>query len=376
MSLSILRLVGSVCVAAGLCLYGCGGGAGEAAAPRFLLTGSQDPGGPAALSVMELDAVTGEPTARPERTKALGSGYPQVVAVHPSRRYVYVGVQGRGLMGFSVDLASGQLSSIAGSPFVSPASDGTTEPSPTAITFHPSGRWVFVAHDDGTDQRQPVDVFAVNTDTGALTVQPQLGVLASARAHVMTSSQDGQYLYVGSWLVNELHAFSVDGQTGKLKPLPGSPYASTFIPFILALHPKGRWLYTVDSLSDEMVALPLQPDTGVPSFSTAVRSPVAGLLPSAFLIDPQGRFAYSPSNGSVTRLLIDPVSGSIENDGSLAIGDDAEGMVMSPDGTRLYAMQPREKRVTTVALTPSAMRTVARSPVLTPALTFGVPALW
>lgn len=369
-----------------LLLAACGGGGSDVAEPvpearaaPLLFVGSGAPGSQASLSVMELDNNRGTAVQRRDLTAALGSGYVQTLAVEPSRRHLYVGLQSRGISAFTIDAASGRLALIGSGPVTTSAFDlrpGQRAPSPMSIAFHPTGRWVFVSHDDSSDRPSPIEVFERDPSTGALSPRPESGALAGPRAHNMALSGDGQILYAGSWLAPALHAWRVEASTGKLTPLPGSPYAMSFLPSCLVLHPSGRWLLTADSGASTVVAVPLQA-SGIPAFDASVRSMVPDLRLSTMAADLAVGFLYvSMGLQDLARLSVDATTGRVRMAGSLAVGGSAEGIVASADGKFVYAVLPRESKVLVIRPGPDSLTLVSTADAAAPPLTFSVPALW
>jgi 6-phosphogluconolactonase (cycloisomerase 2 family) len=90
---------------------------------------------------------------------------PKGVTIDPTGSFLYVSNSGDGTVsGFTINATTGELTAIAGSPFVAA---GTASPnSPTAVQVDPSGQFAYVGNGDaGT-----LSVFSINIMTGALTV--------------------------------------------------------------------------------------------------------------------------------------------------------------------------------------------------------------
>jgi 6-phosphogluconolactonase (cycloisomerase 2 family) len=90
---------------------------------------------------------------------------PKGVTIDPTGSFLYVSNSGDGTVSaFKINASTGQLTAIAGSPFVAA---GTASPNtPTAVQVDPSGQFAYVGNGDaGT-----LSVFTINLATGALTV--------------------------------------------------------------------------------------------------------------------------------------------------------------------------------------------------------------
>jgi 6-phosphogluconolactonase len=99
-----------------------------------------------------------------------------------------------------------------------------------------------------------------------------------------------------------LHDF--DPETGRLRPHPDHPYtqlSSGAGPRHLALHPSGRFVYTINELSSTMSAFSYDPQTAVmrviATLSTIPEDFVSRNSGAQILVHPSGRFAYSSNRG-------------------------------------------------------------------------------
>jgi hypothetical protein len=174
------------------------------------------------VAVFSIDEMTGVLTEVPGSPFSTGSyGTPGNIVLDPYG-FLYVTLSNPPdgqdyIAGFSVNTSTGGLTPVAGSPFaVSPLvfSD---------IALDLSGQWLFAGAPPETIQE-----FQVNTFTGALTP------MASTSAPIVNLMEVvGDYLYVpnstyvgSSGTPSGISVFSIDGVTGALVQVPGSPFAS------------------------------------------------------------------------------------------------------------------------------------------------------
>ena len=159
--------------------------------------------------------------------------------------------------------------------------------------------------------------------------------------HRMASTQE--YVYVAEAGFSSVGAYAVDGTTGNLTPLPGSPFSAGLIPQSVAVDPTGGFLYvtneTYGSSDDGSVsAYAINPSNG--ALTQVNGSPFAtGIQPAGIAITPSGAFAYVANNSSHS------VSGyAIAGDGSLTplygspynVGQFPVDIAIDPTGAFLY----------------------------------------
>ncbi len=171
---------------------------------------------------------------------------PRTPALHPTGRFLYVATD-TGILGYAVDSASGMLTAVPGSPF--PAwTNGNY------IAIEPGGKFAYVPNPNETRMK----VFAVATETGALTeVANAIVSTGGINPQVPVFDRGGQFLYVPNELADfglttgTIGAFRIDGSTGKLTAVAGSPFPAGQIPHNLGLDIDGlgKYLYVNDGAS-------------------------------------------------------------------------------------------------------------------------------
>src|SRR5437762_458480 len=145
------------------------------------------------------------------------------------------------IAGFSIAHGnSGALTAIPGSPFtISDTFSGSTNF--PRIEADPLGRFVFITNFAAGQ----IDVFQVDQTTGALTVAPSSPFNTSSlqvAPFMLALDATGTFLYVSDTGNNGIPGFTVDGTTGALTLINGSPFpgssASDLVP-----NPAGPQLY-------------------------------------------------------------------------------------------------------------------------------------
>lgn len=123
------------------------------------------------------------------------------------------------ISGFSMDLSTGALTPLSGSPFPLPAGHGI------ASAF---GEYLYVTSGDY------VVGYAINPANGALTPLPGFPVSAGANAYAISIDSNDQFLYVANEGGASISGFRLDAATGALAPLPDSPFAAGDRPDFIA----------------------------------------------------------------------------------------------------------------------------------------------
>jgi len=201
----------------------------------------------ASLARYSVDAASGQ--LRFVDYQTIGKNTPETL-IDPSGRYLLAISQStRRLFVYRIDLQDGALTPVPGSPFATKGSG------PFQISFHPSGRFFYMAlRFDG------VGAYAFDPTTGAVTPLPDSPYPAQERTRAVALTPAGDVLYALNSYVNTLSAFAVDAKTGALRALPGFP---------ISVGTAGKYDYSY--LSQDI-------------------PPTAGALPYHMLVDVRGKF--------------------------------------------------------------------------------------
>jgi DNA-binding beta-propeller fold protein YncE len=93
---------------------------------------------------------------------------------------------------------------------------------------------------------------------------------------------------------NNISAYSIEGTTGALTPVVGSPYSAGATPLSVAVTPAGQYVYVANYASNNVSAFSIDATGGL---SPAGIFP-AGLGPSGVTVDPTAQFVYVANRGS------------------------------------------------------------------------------
>jgi cysteine-rich repeat protein len=181
------------------------------------------------------------------RLALAGAALSLLVAGHAQAQFLYVNnnAAANSVSAYAVNLGSGVLSAVAGSPFATGGSGGFTADIDSIAVCH---GLLFASN--GSDNT--VSVFQVNGASGALT-----GAVGSPHATGscptgLACTPDGQRLFVGDFCANTISIFDVDPLTGAMTPNANSPYAmplSSLNPFDLEIDPAGTRLFVSQDFS-------------------------------------------------------------------------------------------------------------------------------
>lgn len=145
-----------------------------------------------------------------------GGDNPQGVRVTPDGKFVVVVNRGsNNLSVFSLDVSTGALTPTPGSPFPS-------GPQPGPIAIDPSGKFVLVA-DSGDNNLTPYTIDSAGSLTAGTAVF--LGE-ANSQPGAMAVDPAGKFVFVGIFN-RRVAGFTLDPNTGSLKPMPGSPFSGS-----------------------------------------------------------------------------------------------------------------------------------------------------
>lgn len=227
-----------------------------------------------------------------------GSGADDMYIVN--QKFVYIPQSStQTVEGFTITRNTGALTPIPGSPFsVTSGSD--------TIASDPKGRFLFIGNEGGGG----IAAFTIDQTTGALTPSPGSPylIVGISSADVFTVDGNGKFLYVGeqndtaSALV---HGFSIDQTTGALTQLTGSPFSLG----VSTLHADstGKFLLGIRGYVDlggpsndnNIYVFSIDPNTGLPSAVPGSPFPMSGSA-NEFAVHPTGKFVYTMdvANGS------------------------------------------------------------------------------
>ncbi len=152
---------------------------------------------------------------------ATGTG-PDSLAIDPSGAVIYTANFPASVSAFKVDASTGVLTPVAGNPQAIPVS--------SYISIDPQGKFLFVTENTG------VGVYPIDLSTGALG-SAVAGSPFAADNHPYSVSIDptGQFVYVGNDGSGDVSEFTLNGTTGALTTVSGSPVAAGANPDFVAI---------------------------------------------------------------------------------------------------------------------------------------------
>jgi 6-phosphogluconolactonase len=218
------------------------------------------------------------------------------------------------------------------------------------VAVDPSGRFVYVANagPNAGFNGIPGDVsaYTINGGTGALTLVPGSPFPAGQRPQSVAVDPTGRFVYVANAGLNGngVSAYTINGGTGALAAVPGPP-SLIGTPHLVAMDPKGPFVYVIGSDNPIVSYINAYSIDG----TTGALTPVQG---SPFLgsggevgsaVDPTGRFLYvtnvtqpGPFGSFISAYTIDGTTGALtEVPGSFPV-DTAGPVTVHPAGRFLY----------------------------------------
>lgn len=142
---------------------------------------------------------------------------PFAIIGSPDKKHVYVVNRGSDdISAYAVNTATGALTEIAGSPF-------SAGDDPQSLVFDASGSHLYVA-DHGSAE---LSAYAVDSGTGALTPLSPATYATGAGPSSILLDPTGDFVYVANnGGTNDISAFAITSATGVLSPVTGSPFAA------------------------------------------------------------------------------------------------------------------------------------------------------
>lgn len=294
---------------------------------------------------------------------------------YPSEEYVYVvNKESDDVSGFTIDLASGTLSSTGANVLVDDA--------PDSVVVRPWGDFAFVA----SSTEQSLATLAIDSGTGALT-QPTLPYSLNGVPGGMAIDRSGNFVYVSLRDRDELVSLQVlvDGSVVEVDRTATSPG-----PMAVSTDPTGQFVYvsnqgsanhTISTFrvargifgatftdasapghperltfhsSGELAYVPLRSSKLVVPYKinsvngdlevVANGTQQVSTLPSAITLTPDGRYAYAAVDGDqsevgfVACFDVDPQSGALEPTGEFTSGLSPRDLIVGPTGSFLYVI--------------------------------------
>jgi 6-phosphogluconolactonase (cycloisomerase 2 family) len=208
-----------------------------------------------------------------------------------------------------------------------------------AITV-PAPRFAYV----GNCSDSTVSVFSIDSETGQLRPRGLSPAYQGPCTSQTVTVPSGEFVYaINGQACGErygLSAFSADRNTGQLTPVPGSPFIG-FDAFLVRTHPNGRFLYVADFCNDEIDAFSIDQETGVPRGVPGAAPFAAHMRPIEIATHPSGKFLYATDevSGNIFGFKIDLETGELSamQGFPYSAGERMGVLTYTPDGRFLYA---------------------------------------
>lgn len=268
---------------------------------------------------------------------------------------------------FAVNLGTGALTAVPGSPF---ATGGAGNFTADIDSIAVCGDLLYASNGNGSS----VSVFLIDETTGALT--PVIGspfATGGCPTGLACTPGNGR-LYVGNFCANSISIFDVDPMTGALSVNAASPYllpGGSTNPFDLELDATGTRLFVTQDLSNDVGVFDIGPSGAL---TPVAGSPfAAGGNEHGGALRPDGAFYYVANLGSSIGAYgvsgggaLSPLAGSPF---AFAVSD----LAVTPDGAFLLASNTGAGKVGVFAVNPVSgiPSAVAGSPFTTDAASPG-----
>jgi len=272
-------------------------------------------------------------------------GASPLAAQSASPQFVYAAGEGSpNISAFQLNAATGALTVVPGSPF-----NGRSNPH--ALAVDPAGKFLFVANQTANN----ISVFAINPASGALTEVPNSPFASGSGSspNVLTVDPTGKFLFVANntstlnSAAAEIDVYQINSATGALTPSPNTLLPATALqiptlPMGIYAHPNGKWLYLSDGTYTASLIQQFQidPVTGDLTFVASVQD---SENPRSLAGDPLGHYLFGGHGqlaGFIDGYTISPLDGSLtayaSYDGDSFSGPNTFPMHMTVDSTGAF----------------------------------------
>ena len=231
-----------------------------------------------AVAGFAYNSANGTLTSVPGSPFPAGSTPVQAVQAGSQGKFLYVSNNNDsagGISAYNIDFNTGALTPIPGSPF--PTGSAGSFPGPSAMVVN--NNFLYVALAGSANANNKIVAFAIDPTTGVLTTLPGSSFATGSDPLYMalapvTSVGFQAFLFTANVQDGTISAFTADDNTGILTPVSGSPYASgtSIGSVIVAPYTTGNgtfFLYAADPQAKTVRAYTIDGNTGA-------LSPIAG----------------------------------------------------------------------------------------------------
>jgi 6-phosphogluconolactonase (cycloisomerase 2 family) len=172
-----------------------------------------------------------------------------------------------GISAFAINQQNGSLTQILGSPF--PTGAPGYYPGPSAMVVSVDNNFLYVALAGTANANNQIAAFSINPTSGSLTALPQspfpTGNDPLQMAYVPLTEGAESFLYTANIQDDTISAFTVDHTSGVLTPVKGSPFAAgtSVMGLSQILTSSGNYfLYAADPQAETVIAYTIDGNTG------------------------------------------------------------------------------------------------------------------
>ena len=289
------------------------------------------------------------------------------VAVSCHGPFVYFSPSGADILANTIDVSTGALLPVAGSPF--PSGGGADNGN---FTVDAAARFAYVAYSDGNY----ISVLAIDPGTGALAPVPGSPFAAGDGPQVVAIHPSGKFAYTANFRSNDVSAYAIDVATGALTPVTGSPFPTSAGGGIGSFHgpsvlidPSGSFAYVINTNANNISAYLIDASTG--ALTVVAGSPfVTGPGPVDGAMDARGRSLYVVALDGIDAFTIDSTSGALTTMagspyGPLPLGSSIPALAritIDPSGRFVYVVCTNTAAVDENGYNPSVLASYAIDP--------------
>src|SRR5437867_3642780 len=152
-------------------------------------------------------------------------------------------------------------------------------------TVSPAQRFAYVADYNSNN----VSVFLVDGTSGGLTLISGSPFSVGSQPYGITSDSGGNFIYVANRGSNTITVFSRNPSTGTLTEISGSPFTTGNEPTSIAIDATGRYAFVTNVIDSNVYVYSRDSGTGALSFLAAYAT---GFHPFVVTVDTLNRFVY------------------------------------------------------------------------------------
>jgi 6-phosphogluconolactonase len=291
------------------------------------------------VSGYSMDAATGALTPVPGSPFLAGKAATSI-AVDPSNKFVYV-TNGRSnnISAYAIDGTTGSLSAVSGSPFA-------TEAFPESVAVDPSGKFLYVASVGlgNTEVNGSVSAYTIDGTSGALTPVADSPFMTGFYTGGVTIDPSGKFLYgLNTANQNSISGYTIDSNTGALTSMTGSPFPTGIGPSAAVVDRAGKFLYVTNLGAaphniGSVLAYTINGGTGV--LTPIAGSPfAAGTSADSVAVDPSNKFVFVTGEGPnvLSTFTLNSNTGALQPIANLQFGPGTAPIVAAdPSGEFIY----------------------------------------